>query len=112
MSSDDEEWAGFMKEAVSNWMKCWEAVEDAAIRSHQRLLNEQMHLPRRFDATVILALVSAVGEAMPLLGRSQWGREHKLGRANGGEPVKVSQHRGGQSNPHGLRIGNRRFSLA
>lgn len=52
-------------------MKCWEAVEDVAIRSHQRLLNEQIHLQRRFDATVILSPVSAVGEAMPLLGRSE-----------------------------------------
>lgn len=87
MSSDDKERAGFMKEAGSNWMKCWEAIEDVAIRSHQRLLNEQIHLQRRFDVTVILARVSAVGEAMPLLGRSEWGREHKLGRANGGEPA-------------------------
>lgn len=112
MSSDDKEWAGFVKEAVSNWMKCWEAVEDIAIRSHQRLLNEQIHLPRCFDATVMLAQVSAVGEAMPLLGRSQWGWEHKLRRDSGGEPAKGSQHRGDQSNPHGRRIGNRRFSLA
>lgn len=94
-------------------MKCWEAVEDVAIRSHQRLLNEQMHLPRRFDATVILAWVSAVGEAMPLLGRSQWGWEHNLRRANGvGSQQRRVNTEGTNPIPNGLRIGNRRFSLA
>lgn len=92
-----------MKEAVSNWMKCWEAVEDVAIRSHQRLLNEQMHLPRRFDATVILARVSAVGEAMPLLERSQWGWEQKLGRANGvGSQQRRVNTEGTNPIPNGL----------
>lgn len=56
--------AGFMKEVVSNQTQCWEAVEDVAVRSHQRLLNEQIHLERCYEATVILTWVSAIGEAM------------------------------------------------
>lgn len=66
---DDKERASLKKEVVSNRIKCWEVVEDVAIRGHQRLLSEQAHLERCCDSSCHINLnVSAMQEAMSLLG--------------------------------------------
>lgn len=67
---DDKERASFKKEVVvSNRIRCWEVVEDVAIRGHQRLLSEQAHLERCCDSSCHINLnVSAMQEAMSLLG--------------------------------------------
>lgn len=62
---DDKERASFKKEVVSNRIKCWEVVEDVAIRGHQRLLSEQAHLERGCDGSCHTNLnVSTMQEAM------------------------------------------------
>lgn len=54
---------------MSNRIKCWEAVEDVAIRGYQRLLSERVHLERDCDSSCHINLnVSTTQKAMSLLG--------------------------------------------
>lgn len=54
---------------MSSSIKCWEAVEDVAIRGHQRLLNEQVHLERCCGSSCHINLnISEAQEAGPVLG--------------------------------------------
>ena len=54
---------------VRSRIKCWEAVEGVAIRDHQRLISEQVHVERCYDGSCHMSLsVSAIQEAVPLLG--------------------------------------------
>lgn len=73
-SVKDDERASFEKEVVSSRIKCWEAFEDEAVRGHQRLLSEQVHLETCCDSSCHISLnVSARQEAVPLLGvRGLW----------------------------------------
>lgn len=66
---DDKERAIFKREVVSNRIKRWEVVEDVAIRGHQRLVSEQVHLERCCDSCCHMNLnVSAKQETVSLLG--------------------------------------------
>lgn len=65
---DNKERAGFKKEVASNGIECWEVVEDVAVRGHQRLISEQVHLEKCCDYFCHLNWnVSIMQEAVPLL---------------------------------------------
>lgn len=53
---DDKGRVSFKKEVVSNTIRCWEVVEDVAIRGHQRLLSEQVYLERGCDSSCPISL--------------------------------------------------------
>lgn len=62
---DDRERASFKKEVVSSRIKCWEVVEDVAVRGHQRLLSEQAHLERCCEGSCHINVnISAMQEAV------------------------------------------------
>lgn len=46
----------FKKEVANDRIKCWEVVENVAIRVHQRLLSEQVHLERCRDSSCLINL--------------------------------------------------------